>query len=139
VPPIAARPRPGGDFTAIGLSAPVTVHVTQGSTRDIELKGDEAALAELETVIENSTLKIRLKKDVRRWNHKVEVRVSAPRIDALAIAGSGDISAPAITGESLKVSISGSGDVRVGGKVADSPRTSRAPAISGRATSKRNA
>ena len=105
-----------GDFTAVGLSAPVNVHVTQGAASGVELQGDEAALADIETVVENATLKIRLKKGTRgRWNHKVEVRVAAPRIDALAIAGSGDISAPAIAGDSLKVSISGSGDVRVGG------------------------
>ena len=107
----------GGEFTAIGLSAPVTVHVAQGSAGTVELQGNDAALADLETVVEGSTLKIRLKKEVHRWNHKVEVRVSTPRIDALAIAGSGDIHAPSITGESLRVSISGSGDVKVGGKV----------------------
>lgn len=107
----------GAEFTAIGLSAPVKLHVTQGTTPTLELQGDEAALADLETVVEGSTLKIRLKKDVHRWNHKVEARVTAPRIDSLAIAGSGDIHAPSITGDSLKVSISGSGDVKLGGKV----------------------
>ena len=107
----------GGEFSAIGVSAPVTVHVTQGSAASVELQGDEAALADIETVVEGSSLKIRLRKDVQRWNHKVVARVTAPRIDALAIAGSGDIHAPSITGESLKVSISGSGDVKVGGKV----------------------
>lgn len=108
-----------GDFTAVGLSAPVNVHVTQGANSGIEIEGDAAALADIETVVENgTTLKIRLKPGIRsRWNHKVRVRVSAPRIDVLAIAGSGDISAPAISGDSLKISISGSGDVRVGGRV----------------------
>ena len=112
--------RPVGDFVAVGVSAPVTVHVAQGPKGDIELVGDEAALADLETVVEGSTLRIKVRESARNrnWNHKtVEVRVSAPRIEALAIAGSGDISAPSITGDSLKVSISGSGDVRVGGKV----------------------
>lgn len=112
--------RPVGEFTAIAVSAPVTVHVMQGALRDIELAGDESALADLETVVEGSTLRIRVREGARhrRWGTKVEVRVSTPRIDSLAIAGSGDISAPSITGDSLKVAISGSGDVRVGGKVA---------------------
>lgn len=109
--------RPVPEFTAIGLSAPVKVHVTQGEAPGVELQGDEAALADIETVVEGSTLRIRLRKDVHRWSHKVDARVTMPRIDALAIAGSGDILAPSITGESLKVSISGSGDVKVGGKV----------------------
>jgi len=110
--------RPVGDFTAVGVSAPVTVHVVQGDKRDLELEGDESALADLETVVEGSTLRIKVREGARsRSWRKVEVRVSAPRIDALAIAGSGDISAPSISGESLNVSISGSGDVRLGGRV----------------------
>jgi hypothetical protein len=42
----------GGEFTAIGLSAPVKVHVAQGSAGAVELQGDESALADLETVVE---------------------------------------------------------------------------------------
>lgn len=108
-----------GDFIAVGVSAPVTVHVTQAAGKDLELQGDASLLADLETVVERATLRIRLREGAaqRRWNRKVEVRVSAPRIEALSVAGSGDISAPSITGESLTVSIAGSGDVRVGGKV----------------------
>lgn len=114
----ARESRPVGDFTAIGVSAPVNVHLVQGDASSLEIEGPEDALARIETVVEDGRLRIRVR-DGRRasWRGKVDVRVTARRIEALSISGSGDIVAPSLTGESLKVSISGSGDVRVGGKV----------------------
>ena len=107
-----------GEFTAIGLAAPVNVHVTQGDAPSLVLEGADEALVQIETEVVGQSLQIRLKRGTRlSWNHKVVVRVTSKRIDALAISGSGDIVAPALTGESLKVSISGSGDMRIGGKV----------------------
>ena len=109
--------RPVGEFTSIGLAAPVNVHLTQGDTPSLALEGPEEALAQIETTVENGSLKIRLDRRNSSWHSKVNVYVTARRIDALAISGSGDISAPALTGEALKLSISGSGDMRIGGKV----------------------
>jgi hypothetical protein len=111
--------RPVGDFTEVGVSAPVGVHVALGDTHSLTLEGDAETIARLETVVEGGRLKIRVKPGQQSWswNRKVTARVVARRIDALGIAGSGDITAPAITGEALKVSIAGSGDMRVGGKV----------------------
>jgi hypothetical protein len=111
--------RPVTDFTEVSLSAPVDVHVTQGDAHALVLEGDAEVLARIETVVENGRLKIRTVKGQHNWNvnRKITARVTARRIEALAIAGSGDITAPSITGEALKLSIAGSGDVRVGGKV----------------------
>ena len=111
--------RPVGDFTEVGVSAPVDVQVTQGEAHSLTLEGDADTIARLETVVEGGRLKIRARPGQQswKWNRKVTARVVAKRIDALTVAGSGDITAPAITGEALKVSIAGSGDVRVGGKV----------------------
>jgi len=108
------------EFSAIGLSAPIDVLVTQGDAQSVVLEGPDEALAMLETFVEGRSLQIRLKKGERSsWSSRTQVkaRITAKRIEVLAISGSGDIAAPAITGEALKVSISGSGDVRVGGKV----------------------
>jgi hypothetical protein len=111
--------RPVGDFTEVGLSAPVDVHVALGEAPSLTLEGDAEHLARIETVVENGRLKIRTRTGHSNWNwdRKITARVTARRIDGLAIAGSGDITAPSIRGEALKVSIAGSGDIRVGGKV----------------------
>jgi len=106
------------EFTAVSLSAPIDVHVTQGAAPSLTLEGDPEALARLETVVEGNRLKIRVQRGQQWGRHgKVTARVGARQVEALSIAGSGDITAPAITGTSLAVSIAGSGDVRVGGKV----------------------
>ena len=108
------------EFSAIGLSAPIDVHVSQGDAQGVVLEGPAEALAILETEVEGRTLQIRVRRGERHvWDSKskVKARVTARRIEALAISGSGDIVASSIAGEALKVAISGSGDVRVGGRV----------------------
>jgi putative autotransporter adhesin-like protein len=111
--------RPAAGFTAIGLAAPIKVHLTQGDTESLVVEGDEAALAELETVVENGVLKLRTHSRSRsrhdiRGMEKVRAYVTAKSINALAISGSGDITSPALRSTALKVAISGSGDVRIG-------------------------
>lgn len=103
-------------FDAVSLAAPVHVVVTQGDAEGLVLEGDEADLAEIESVVENGTLKIRPRSYQSSFRAEKRLRgtVSAKAIRALDIAGSGDISSTALRGESLALSIAGSGDVRVG-------------------------
>lgn len=109
-----------GEFTEVGVAAPIDVHVSLGDQHSLTLEGDPEVLARIETAVENGRLRIRTKPGQHNaWNarRKTTARVVARRIEGLSIAGSGDITAPAITGGALKVSIAGSGDIRVGGKV----------------------
>jgi hypothetical protein len=112
--------RPVEDFTEVGLSAPVDVHVSLGAVPSLTFEGEAETIARLETVVESGRLKIRVKPGEKNWNWSrkpTRAIVVARRIDALAVAGSGDITASGMQGEALKVSIAGSGDVRVNGKV----------------------
>jgi hypothetical protein len=106
--------RPAASFTAISLTAPVKVDVVQGDTEGLAVEGDEAALADLETVVEGTTLRIRSrsKKDVPGM-HQVRVHVSAKSLGALSIAGAGDIIVPTLRSPALKISVAGSGNVRI--------------------------
>ena len=101
-------------FTGISLAAPIRVELVQGEAESLVLEGDEAALAELETFVEDGTLRIRTRsRDVPRSMGKVRARVGAKAIETLRIAGSGDIDAASLRGTALKLAISGSGDIRV--------------------------
>jgi Putative auto-transporter adhesin, head GIN domain len=107
------RPVPG--FTGIALSAPVSVELVQDDSQSVALEGDEAALAEIETVVESGVLKIRTKPRFFSWGRsKVRARVGAKTVDTLRIEGSGDINALQLSSTGLKIAISGSGDVRIG-------------------------
>jgi hypothetical protein len=108
--------RPVSGFTAIGLSAPVKLELVQGDTESLVLEGDEALIADIETVVEDKTLKIRHKSKFNfTWGSgKVHGRVVARNIEALKIAGAGDITAAALKSSALKLAISGSGDIKIG-------------------------
>jgi hypothetical protein len=102
-------------FTTISLSAPLKLELVQGESESLSLEGDESALAEIETVVEDGTLKIRTKpKMTWSWsNSKVRGKVTARNIEALRISGSGDIAAATLRAAGLKLSISGSGDIKI--------------------------
>ena len=102
-------------FHALSNSGSIEVEVHFGSRESVRLEGDQAAIDEIETVVENGTLQIRYKKrswsGTRNWG-KVTAYVTAKRIDALAQSGSGKITVTGtVTGEELSASLSGSGRV----------------------------
>jgi hypothetical protein len=113
--------RPVSGFTGISLAAPIKVELVQGDTESLVLEGDEATLAEIETVVEQGVLKIRTRSGFEsRHVSKARARVAAKTIDSLRIAGSGDIDAQQLRSNVLKVAVSGSGDVRIGTLAASS-------------------
>ncbi|HLX22112.1 MAG TPA: head GIN domain-containing protein [Usitatibacter sp.] len=101
-------------FHAVALSAPIDVELVQGDTESLVLEGDDAAISDIETYVEDGTLKIH-KKSHFDWPNRTKVlaHVTAKNIDGLATKGSGDIKAAALKCPGLKVSIAGSGDVRI--------------------------
>lgn len=106
--------RPVSGFRAIALEVPLTLELSQGATESLVLEGDPAALAEIETVVEDGVLRIRGKtRPFFSWRGKVLATAVAKSLESLAVAGAGDIRAGALTGGPLKVSIAGSGDVRI--------------------------
>ena len=101
-------------FTAIGVSAPIRVELTQGDVESVVVEGDEAALAQLETFVENGALKLRQKTRERVPKmDRVKAFVTARSITELSISGSGDIRTPSLRAADLVLSISGSGDLHI--------------------------
>jgi len=102
-------------FHALANSGSIQVEVRFGNSESVRLEGDEAAIREIETVVENGTLKIRFKKQSwangRNWG-KVTAHVTAKRLDALSQSGSGSINVTGeISGNELNASVSGSGRI----------------------------
>ena len=106
--------RDASGFQGIGVSAPITVLLTQGDTESLVVEGDDSALAELDTYVENGTLHLRQRtKEHVRLMGKVKAYVTAREIRTLAISGSGDIRATALRTGDVKLAIAGSGDIHV--------------------------
>jgi hypothetical protein len=113
--------RPVSGFTGIALFAPINVELVQGDIESLVLEGDQATLAEIETVVEQGVLKIRTRSSFDSWHmSKARARISAKTIASLRIAGSGDIKAALLRSAELKLAIGGSGDIRIGTLAASS-------------------
>jgi hypothetical protein len=103
-----------GSFNAIALEAPITVYLTQGCKESLVLDGDEEALAQLGTYVENGSLHLEKKtREHLRLMSKVKAYVTAREIRALAISGAGDIRSETLRTGDLKLAIAGSGDIRI--------------------------
>ena len=127
-------------FTEISLRIPAKLHLEQGKKQHIEIVAKSSTLEDIITEVKGSELVIKFPKKNLFWKDfnpgSIEIFVTAPEIDALAISGSGDIigdgdiesrilnlavsgsgdiSLPDLKAERVKASISGSGDIEIGG------------------------
>lgn len=112
-----------GEFHAVANSGSITVEVRFGDRESVRLEGDAEAIKEIETVVEQGTLKIRYKNRVnisgRNWG-RVAAYVTAKRIDALSQSGSGSVTVNGkLTGNELNASVSGSGRIAFTSEVAN--------------------
>jgi hypothetical protein len=117
---IVAEQRSPGDFEAI-QSHDFHVVVRQGSTPALTVRAEAAQLPQVETVVENTaagkTLVLRWKPQPGlSWHRKTpQIEVTAVRLAALSVVGSGDLSALGLKTPALRASVSGSGDLRLDG------------------------
>jgi len=104
-------------FTEISLKIGAKVHLKQGNTQSVEVKGKETTLEKLITEVSDRKLVIRYPNEslFSKWNPGiVDIYVTMPQIDALVISGSGSIvSDGKIEGRILDVTLSGSGDIKL--------------------------
>jgi hypothetical protein len=122
---VATESREARGFTGVSVSVPATVVVRQGEPASVSVEADDNLLPEIETVVEASTLKIRFKRGLDiRGRATMRVLVVGPVIEALSVAGSGDILAESLRAKSFAISVSGSGDVRIARLEADSLKAS---------------
>jgi Putative auto-transporter adhesin, head GIN domain len=100
-------------FSGVSLAISADVYLTQGSAQKVEIEGDKTSLEEVETVVNNGTLKIQIKDMFHGNIGKVSIYITVPAINALTVSGSGDIEAKSdINTDELDLNISGSGSIR---------------------------
>jgi hypothetical protein len=105
-------------FTGIALSLPAQVNLVQTTVEGLTVTADDNVVPEIESVVESGVLHLRFRRGLSySAKTRIRINVSAKAIDSIGVAGSGDVHAPAITAPRLAVKISGSGDIRLGGRV----------------------
>lgn len=101
------------DFTRISLAGSPTVTYTQqdGKPEVVVYTSDNIAEA-LDIHVSENTLYIGFKKNLRVSYKKLDIRVSSPRLNAVNIAGSGEVHiADGLQTDDLQLSLAGSGDL----------------------------
>lgn len=109
------------DFTQVSVAVPGTLYLSQGETHRVEVEADADVLDRLETTVEGGELKIREERSSgwlswlfgrRSSGAAFNIYVTAPSIEELSLAGSGEIVGETpIEGEALSLEIAGSGGI----------------------------
>jgi hypothetical protein len=106
-------------FSRIRIAGPFDVHVRVGGSSAARATGPQAALDRLSIEQNDDTLVIKpLPGGWGGWpgsgNEKTVVEVSAPALNQLAVAGSGDVTVDRVRGDALDLMLSGSGSIGIG-------------------------
>lgn len=104
-------------FAEISTVGPQDVVVTIGDTFSVRSEGSPGAVAQFEPVVEGDTLMIR-PRDGFNWGNWRSLNgatfyVTMPRLDGVAVAGSGDVRIDRIEGERFEGTIAGSGELLI--------------------------
>ncbi len=103
-------------FNGISSAGSYNVIITMGNTEGLKLEGDTEQISEIETVVEDGTLKIRNKKRSGSWNRgwtsKVNIYVNAKSLKSITLSGSGDIDVKGtVKSTDVTTTLSGSGSI----------------------------
>lgn len=105
-------------FDEISTVGPQDVVITYGETASVRSEGSPEALSLLEAVVEDGQLIIRPKDRFNGWAwgrlDDATFHVTVPRLDAVAVAGSGNVRVDRIAGDNFEGSIAGPGELSIG-------------------------
>ncbi len=101
-------------FDELNLSISANVYLKQGSTQKVEIQASDRLLEKIETEVKGSALSIKWNEKNVRHTEKIKIYITMTKVNALRIAGSGDILASGlITTSDLDLKISGSGNIEL--------------------------
>jgi hypothetical protein len=114
--PISTTAATTGEFTKIEGVGPDNIVFVSGDAFSIKAEGDADAIKRLRYSMDNGTIIIGREKG--KWwgkdSKSVTITVTAPRLAAASLAGSGDFTADKMDGDDVKLEIAGSGSMKVG-------------------------
>jgi hypothetical protein len=94
------------EFNSIEVSGKISVNLTQGAARKVEVKGDEKLIALIRTEVSGNMLRIYTKDKISR-QAKIEIDITVPNIESLHLSGGAEIrSTNELKGEELALKTS---------------------------------
>lgn len=111
---MATEKRAVSDFDAVAQDGSIDLLVRQTGKEAVEINAEDNLLPLIETVVENRTLKVRFKRGESVRSHRnIQVTVDVIKLNAVAMAGSGDVQIEGVKTPALKVALSGSSDAKL--------------------------
>jgi hypothetical protein len=118
--PYTRTHRPVEPFHRLTVDGSTTVVVRPGRAGTLSLAGGRNRVADVITRVEDGTLIVETRDSsgtIDLGTGHVTIVAHSPRLSAVRLAGSGEIDLPNLRGRHLAVAISGSGEVRGGGRL----------------------
>ena len=113
------------NFNGVASAGPINVIVTLGNTESCRFEGDAEAIASIVTEVKGNVLVIRPQNSITSWSRKYEGKkitayVTAKELASLTVSGSGNLTVNGkISTGSLTTTISGSGNIKATADVDD--------------------
>lgn len=109
------------DFSAVVLTGPDDVVISQGPQYAVKVEGDKASVDQLNLSLEDGTLRIgRRAGGLGGHGGGAQVHVTMPSLVGVSLIGSGDMRVDRLEGRQVRVDILGAGDLDVAHVQADS-------------------
>ena len=114
---VETETREVSNFHGIVSGGSFNIVVKMGNEESLEIKGDEDDIDRIETIVQNGTLKIRMKRDLKNFNipfnSQVNIYITAKKLDALTVSGSGNLEVEGkLNSARANIQLSGSGSVK---------------------------
>ncbi len=101
-------------FDELNLAISGDVYLKQGNAQKVEIEASDKLLEKIDTEVKGSALNIKWNEKNVRHSEKIKIYITMTKVNALRIAGSGDIMADGlISTDELELKISGSGDIKL--------------------------
>ncbi len=115
--PLTSEPRPVGAFHAIEIAGTLEVEVAVGKAAHVEVAGEADLVGKITATVKDGVLVLDTPKHLRNHHH-LRATVTVPALDAITISGTADMKVAGITGDSLAINVSGTGQLDVAGTTA---------------------
>lgn len=113
---VVSETRAVSGFSAISLQGSGDVDVVFGDSESAVVEADDNIVPLIETRVQNGRLVISTRNNTNyRTNKPVRIHVTIKTLDEIRLSGSGNINVPDLNGDSLQISLPGSGNITVVG------------------------
>jgi hypothetical protein len=103
-------------FSAIEIAGPIAGEIAIGPEARVEITGDDNLVPLITSEVSGGRLAIGTHKNVRP-SLPLVARITAPRLTAIGLTGSGDVAAHGLQADDLALSLTGSGTLGADGTV----------------------